>query len=149
MKKKETKRSKEKYPALKPKVNSRVRQEYNDYDYIDQLSDEEKQWLNDFTEEYSNAAVGKQSEADKNRFHNTPELVKDCTDRNNSRNRCFYGIQRNRVGATKMLNYEDASALIEQEANKDVDYESVEDAFIDYLDEKLIDTVDSSGDETD
>ena len=119
---------------MNPRLNSRVRQELIDYDYIDQLNDEQKEFLNDFSEEYINAAVGKQSEADKNKFHNTPELVKDCTDRNNARNRCWYGRQRNRVGATHILNYEDSQELIESQQQIDSNY--VEDAFIDYIDSK-------------
>lgn len=80
-------RKRVKHPALNNEYNLRSRHQYNDYDYIDQLSEEEKDWLNKFTEEYSNAAVGKQSEAEKNKFHTTVEMVKDCTDRNNARNR--------------------------------------------------------------
>lgn len=135
------KRSKDKHPALNPRLNSRVRQELIDYDYVDKLSDEEKKWLNDFSEEYINASVGKQSEAADNRFHNTPELVKDCTDRNNSRNRCMYGRVRNKVSATKLLNYEDAINIVEDHQNKELNSESIEDSIIEYLDhKKLVDS---------
>lgn len=88
--KKKTPRSKVKYPALNPKYNLKTRTDLLDYDYIDKLSEEEKQWLNDFSSEYINANVGKQSEPEKNRFHNTQELVKDRQDANNARNRCVY-----------------------------------------------------------
>lgn len=134
-----TKRSKEKYPALKKNVNSRVRQEYIDYDYLDKLSPEEKAWLNDFSEEYINASVGKQSEADQNRFHNTAELVKDCTDRNNARNRCIYGEVRNKVGNTKLLNYENSVNIIEQEYSRDEQIQDVENAMIDKIDDDVED----------
>jgi len=144
-KKKATKRSKEKYPALQPRVNSRIRQEYIDYDYVDELSDEEKQWLNDFTEEFTNAVVGKQSEAENNRFHNTAELVKDCTDRNNAQNRCLYGRVRNRVAATKLLNYEDVINMVEDQLSREINPEEVEDAFIEYLDEEFVNNSSNTG----
>lgn len=136
--KRKTKRSSKKYPALEPRVNSRVRQEYNDYDYIDKLSEEEKQWLNDFTEEYLNASVGKQSEAENNRFHNTPELVKERTDQNNARNRDLYGRIRNKVGNTKLLNYDDTINIVEEHLSRGVKPDSIEDAIIEYLDKKLV-----------
>ena len=138
------KRDKSKYPALTPNVNSRVRQEYIDYDYLDKLSEEEKQWLNDFTEEYVNASVGKQSEAHNNKFHNTPELVKDCTDRNNARNRDLYGRTRNRVGRTKLLNYEDTINIVEDQLHRDTDPNNIEDAIIDYLDKKSVESEDNT-----
>ena len=56
-----------------------------DYDYLHRLTDEEKKWLNKFTEEYVNASLNTE---DLNlNFHNTDELKKDCYRRNNARNR--------------------------------------------------------------
>lgn len=83
--KKKNKRSREKYPALKPELNLRSRFELIDYDYVDKLNDEEKAWLNKFTNEYTNASLDRKNL--KNNFHNTEELKKDCYDRNNARNR--------------------------------------------------------------
>lgn len=81
----QTKRSKEKYPALKPHLNLKSRYDLIDYDYVDQLSDEEKEWLNKFTEEYVNANLD--SKNSKKNLHKSKKLKKDCYDRNNSRNR--------------------------------------------------------------
>lgn len=50
-----TKRQRTKYPALEKGVNLKSRQELLDYDYLDKLGPEEKQWLNNFTEEYIGA----------------------------------------------------------------------------------------------
>lgn len=78
-----TKRSEEKYPALKPELNLKTRYDLIDYDYIDQLSEKEKDWLNRFTEEYTNAKYD----------HEGPRIQKRKKDRlesygrNNSRNR--------------------------------------------------------------
>lgn len=131
MAKKKTKRSQVEYPALKPNMNPRVNREYADYDYLDQLSEEELKFLNDFEEEWGNAAVGKQSEAEKNRFHKTKELVKDCTDRKNARQRCMYGIAK-------------ANGLVgdDMRVENDVTPTNIgltEDAMIDYLDKKYDD----------
>lgn len=82
---KKNKRQKTKYPALKPELNLRTRYELIDYDYINLLSEEDKRWLNDFTEEYVNASLD--SKNLENNFHNTEELKKDCYSRNNARNR--------------------------------------------------------------
>jgi hypothetical protein len=64
-----------------------------DFDYLDQLNDEEKAWLNKFAGEFIGASFEKE---DKKRpgkrrkfknLHKTPEQVKSCYDANNSRNR--------------------------------------------------------------
>lgn len=82
---KRNRRTEDTYPALKPKLNLKTRTELIDYDYLDKLSPDEKKWLNKFTEEYTNANLDYKNLS--NNLHNTKELKKDCTDRNNSRNR--------------------------------------------------------------
>jgi hypothetical protein len=81
-----------KNPGLSPHYNSKIRQEYIDYDYIHLLTDEQKSMLNQFTEEYYGASLDYENL--ENNFHNTQDLKKDCTDRNNARNRCIYGIYK-------------------------------------------------------
>lgn len=81
MGKKPTRRSKEKYPALIPHLNLRTRFEEIDYDYVNQLSDEEKEWLNRFTEEYTNASF-----KHKNRIHKKKKDELGAYKRNNDRN---------------------------------------------------------------
>lgn len=78
--------------VLKKKSTRLIRQEFMDYDYIDDLSPKDKQWLANFTAEYYNASVGKQSDEGKaNHFMKSKEEVKDCTDRNNWRNNDVFG----------------------------------------------------------
>ncbi len=61
----------------------RSRFEEIDYDYVDQLSDKDKEWLNTFTEEYTNANFNHGKKV----LHKTKALKKNCYDRNNARNR--------------------------------------------------------------
>ena len=129
------KRSKLKYPSLTPSVNSRIRQEYMDYDYIDQLDDETKQYLEDFNREFYQANVGKQKDEGKdNRFVKGKKAVKQVTDENNHRNRDLYGRVRNRVAATKLFNYDDVLNIVEDELSRDINPNNVEDAIIECLD---------------
>jgi hypothetical protein len=93
---KPTARSAKRFPALEKKMNLQSRQALIDYDYLSQLTDEEKTWLNKFTEEYVNASFDKNK---RKRLHKTKAQVKDCYDRNNSRNRDILtkAIMLNRV----------------------------------------------------
>lgn len=79
------KRARTKHPALRPELNLKTRYELIDYDYVDKLTEEEKTWLNKFTEEYVNASLDTKDL--NNNFHSTEELKKDCYRRNNARNR--------------------------------------------------------------
>lgn len=49
-----TRRSKAKYPALEPRYNLKIRHDELECDYLNELSEEEKDWLNRFNEEYVN-----------------------------------------------------------------------------------------------
>lgn len=102
--KKSTRRSKIKQASLKPRFNSRIRQEYIDIDYIDDLDDTEanvklpsgemvteREYMHRFMREWNNASVPKQSEPNKADLHRSKEEIKDCTDRNNRRNNDLYG----------------------------------------------------------
>jgi hypothetical protein len=78
------KRARTKHPALRPELNLKTRYELIDYDYVWKLSEEEKEWLNKFTEEYVNAHLDRKELT--NNLHNTKELKQDCDRRNNARN---------------------------------------------------------------
>lgn len=69
MKKKRTRRSESKFPALDPKLNLRSRSKLIDYDYLDQLNEKELQYLNDFTTEFINADFKTNLEEGRKRIH--------------------------------------------------------------------------------
>ena len=84
---------------LKKEKNLKLRQDYIDTHYINgvpsvtgkgqgipELSPEEKDYLNKFYGEFNNGSVNHDSYDDQ--LHDTEELVKDCWNRNNARNRC-------------------------------------------------------------
>lgn len=116
-------RSKVKHLGLNNKYHSKIKQEYMDSDYVSKLSEEEKQFLNDFNEEYYNANLDYKN-LENNRFNKTKKDKKDCTDRNNARNRCVYGISKV------------SGKLDEEAAAKQGGSENVEDALINFLDSK-------------
>lgn len=89
-KKKKTRRSQSKYPALDPKFMPKVRREYLDIDYLDQLSDEEKEWLNKFMDESLNASF-KNDGRDKIQDKDSKRKVYS---ENNARNRDLYSIAK-------------------------------------------------------
>ncbi len=125
-----TKRSKAKNPALVPGLNSRVRQEYLDYDYLDQLSPDELAWLNKFTEESNNASF----KNDGTDLITDPVTRKAIYDNNNARNRCLYGQIKSKVANTKLLNYEDVINMVEEELGKDTNPMNMENAYVDFID---------------
>lgn len=81
-----------KYAGLDPLYAPKIRRELLDIDYFDQLTEEEKEWMNKFLEEYVGADLDFKNL--KNNLHNTKKLKKDCTDRNNSRNRDMFGFAK-------------------------------------------------------
>lgn len=92
-----TKRDRKKNPGLDKHLFSRVKQEYHDYDYVDKLSDKDKEWLSTFTEEYLGARLNHK----KKKLHRTKKMKRDCFNRNNARQRDTYSIAR----ATNALLY--------------------------------------------
>ena len=129
-------RSKIKHASLVPRFNTRVRQEYVDIDYIDELNDvdrtvelpngkmvTEREYMSLFMDEWNNASVGKQSKAEENAFHRTAKEVKDCTDRSNWRNNDGQGavkaqgkmMKQDYFSITHMFEDQDRTNLNEQE----------------------------------
>lgn len=96
-----------------------------DQDYLNKLSPKEKDWLNKFNREYVNGSLD--SSNPKKNLHRTKKLIKDCYDRNNSRNR---DILTREKASNHLIDYE---SLVEQPGKMDE-----EDHLIQKLDEKEI-----------
>lgn len=118
-KKAKKKRDNKKFPGLTANLYSKIKQQYFDYDYIEKLSDEEKEWLSNFTEEYLGARLNHKGK----KLHKTKRLKKDCYDRNNQRQRDIYNIKK----VTGHLGMEDELVVPETGDN-------VEDYLIDLID---------------
>lgn len=88
----------EEFAGLKKDLHPKTRWEYLDMDYIDKLPIEDKKLLSKFIDEYYGASLAPADNPDnwKNDYHSTPELRKECMDRNNARNRDMYTILRTR-----------------------------------------------------
>lgn len=127
MNKKVTKRSKTKYPGLKKELFSKIKQQYFDVDYVNSLSEEEKQWLNDFMTEFLGANLNESKE----RMHNTSDLRKSVFDANNARNRDIYNVART-GGRLDSLD----EALLNQLEESEID-EEFEERLINKIDEDI------------
>ena len=107
-------------PGLKKGKFSRIKQEYFDQDYIDQLNDKEKAWLSKFNDEWLGANT---KDA---KFHKSKKAKKRCNDQNNARNRDIYSQAR----ALGRLQYAGDTTLKEENTAE------YEDELIDYIDSK-------------
>lgn len=114
------KRDSIKYPGLEKRYNSRIRQEHLDQDYIDQLSEKEKEFLSNFNEEFYGGNFYHRGK----KLHKSKKSKRACYSRNNAQNRCGLGISK----AKGNLVYADSTS---EERHIDV-----EDALIDYIDSK-------------
>lgn len=108
-KKKPTRRGTAKFPALQPQLNLKRRYDLIDYDYVDKLSEKDKKWLNDFTEEWVNA---KTKDA---RFHKSKKAKKLCNDANNARNRCIWTMAKASGRNVNLDNLEPDEAVAEED----------------------------------
>lgn len=142
-----TKRSGIKYPALDPLYNTKVRRENIDYDYIKKLNEEEKAWLNKFTEEYNNASF----KNDGTDLHNTQEMKRDCYRRNNYRNRCLYGVSKANGRVVDATDEERIDLTFEERVNESIDKERELDVLHELLEvtEEAANRVDSAGYDSD
>jgi len=122
---KKTTRGATRLAGLEKRFFSKAKQEYHDFDYINQITDEETLiWLNDFIEEWVGARLNHKGEK---KFHENKEDRKRIWDANNARNRDMISIFT-KVGVNVP---EFVFDLIER-----VQTESPEDYLIDMIDKK-------------
>lgn len=129
-------RSKSRFPAINPALNLKIRHDDMDQDYIDKLTDEEKDWLNRFNEEYVNTNFNHEGERIHPKKYTTKTVKKtgkrrkidvykqESENRNNRRNNDSYAITK----CNGMLKGEDS---IHGNGTKN---DSVEDALIAFID---------------
>jgi predicted NACHT family NTPase len=98
-------------------------------DYVDQLSDKEKEWLTAFVREEVLADFAHTGK----KLNKTKKAKREIYNKNNASNRCIYslnGIKTARSGEVKIPAEEVAAKWRKYEATKD----EVEDAMIDLID---------------
>ena len=129
------KRSKEKYPNLVKEVNLLRRQELIDFDYLDKLNDEEKEYLNKFMGEYMGASVSKKDyvrngvkyKRVSNKNIHSKKYHKSLYDANNARNRDIYAT-KSCIGGITFFDEVALDDLREKDINLDLN--AFEDAII-------------------
>lgn len=124
-------RSREKYAALNFKRQVKTRLEQLDIDYVDQLSESEKAWLNSFLEE----TVITNFQHKGKKHYKTKKEQRQFYNSNNARNRCMF----TKAKAMGTLTYENNAQAYSSLLDKGVENNTntVEEAFLDYLNEKL------------
>lgn len=107
---KKNRRAQSKFPALEKKYNLLSRQDLLDFDYLNQLNDKEKAWLNKFVEEEVNASFRHSRPLNK-----TKKDRQRCYNANNSRNRCI--LTKNKIlgNVVDILSVKEVSQLNPEE----------------------------------
>lgn len=109
-------------------ATNRIRREYLDQDYIDKLSDKEKQWLSNFNEEWLGANFNHEGEV----IHKKKAQKREIYNRNNARNRCVLSVSKAR---NAIINDEELKNIMEnEESRKHVNPDSSEDTIIELID---------------
>jgi len=119
-------RRKVKNAALNSNYTTKVRREFLDFDYIDKLSEKEKEFLNKFVEEEQNASFSKT----KKNFNKTKEAQRKIYTNNNKRNNDVFGVTK---ATGRLLLTGETTPYIEGNREVANDYE---DALIDFIDKK-------------
>lgn len=125
------KKKRKRWDNLKKNRNLKHRRDYIETHYIDgmesitgkgegirPLTPEEKDWLDKFYGEYVNASVSHDEYDDQ--LHNNRDMVKDCYDRNNARNRCVL----NKGKAINTLEFRTWGDLDQDTISDHVDYKN-------------------------
>jgi hypothetical protein len=123
------KKKRKRWDNLKRNRNLKHRRDYIETHYIDgmesitgkgegirPLTPEEKDWLDKFYGEFVNASVS-HDDYD-NQLHNDRDMVKDCYDRNNARNRCVL----NKGKAINKIDFRTWGELDQDTISDSVDY---------------------------
>jgi hypothetical protein len=124
-KKTTTRRRRASFPGLTKQFFSRIKQEYHDIDYVEQLTEKQKDFLSRFMDEWLGAKLNNEGKV----FHKSKKMRRKCFNMNNSRNRDIYSIAKARGN---IRYYPNLLELMENNNATD-NYEGV---LIDYIDKK-------------
>lgn len=116
----------EKFPALNFKRQVKTRLDQLDLDYISQLNDEEKEWLNSFLEE----TVITNFKHKGKKLLKTKKARRECYASNNARNRCMYTKAKAMNALTNVSNPQALAAVLDVEQSQNITVNDVEDAFL-------------------
>ena len=132
---KKTKRSKTKYPGLVKSVNTKNRQHLIDEDYIKKLSEEQKDWLNRFNEEYNNANFNHPGD----KLHKTKEEELECYNRDYARKMdvLVMGRVNNKLDPLHNHDGTDIKTIRQIEKNRPTNLNVTEDVLITLVDLKI------------
>lgn len=106
------KSNKKEYFGLKKKYQPRSKRKFIDYDYIDKLTEKEKEWLSKFTDEYYSSNVHLN---DKKALHKSDKLRKDCYNRDNQIRRDVYAKEDFKQLVKKYFYSDELEALLGRE----------------------------------
>jgi hypothetical protein len=121
-----TKRSKTKHPGLHKRFFSKIKQEYHDIDYINKLSEEDKEYLSSFMDEYLGANFTYNSK----KIHKKKMYKTKSYNAHNARQRDIFSIER--AKGCLAIDLDVCARAIESRE----DLKSPEDALIDFIDNK-------------
>jgi hypothetical protein len=128
------KRSKEKFPALNTNRQVFNRREYLDCDYIDKLTDEEKDFLNRFLEETYITNFDHKGK----KFYKKKAEKKKLYHDNNSRNRCLLSYAKSKGIIDKLPDDNGVKSAAHTGVRDPGKFGEMEDALIDYIDSKNV-----------
>lgn len=122
----------------------RVRKEFVDMDYMKDLSDKDKAWMEKFAGEYYGGSLN--TEQPRKNIHKSRKGIKDCFDRNNRQNNDVYGVTNaNGLLNKDLFQAEDRNSGESNDSMRPVQYTHpaqysnpgiTEDSLIEYIDNK-------------
>lgn len=117
--------------ALDPKMNPKVRREYNDADYLRKLPPDIYKWYAQFIDEYLNSSIKKDKlgRVINGHIHRSSDMAKRCSDANNYRNNDLFS-----VGKANNFVHEIDSLIDNRDGWYITDYNLTEDAIISQID---------------
>lgn len=117
-----------KYPGITARVNGKFRRQNIDFDYLDKLNHNQKEWLSNFMEEYQSGNFKHKGK----RLFKGKKRALECYGRNNSRNRDIFNHLKAQF---KLLRAEEYKSSVERPPDLAPEaHENIIISLIDYYD---------------